>query len=128
MIRSPASLNGPRRRTGRVMPTFDQYDVISVPFPYTDRATFERRPALVVSNPAYQDRVELLRVVINTAAHNRGWKGDVVIADHRAARLSIPSIIRPDKVATVEAARAKFRGKVSTGTAAAVAAAVTAAI
>lgn len=106
------------------MPTFDQYDVISVPFPYTDRAALERRPALVISNPMLEDRFGLLWVVMITAAENRRWDGDVPIADHRAAGLSIPSIIRPAKVATVEAGRARFRGKVPSATAAAVAAAV----
>jgi hypothetical protein len=43
---------------------------------------------------------------------------------HRAAGLSIPSIIRPTNVTTVEASRARLRGKVSTAIAARVAAVI----
>ena len=32
------------------MPTFEQFDVVVVPFPYTDTATSKRRPALVLSD------------------------------------------------------------------------------
>jgi len=31
------------------MPPFDAWDIIKVPFPYTDRPVRQRRPALVVA-------------------------------------------------------------------------------
>jgi mRNA interferase MazF len=106
------------------MPTFSQFDIVSVPFPYTDRAALERRPALVISRPSLESRCGLLWVLMITAAGNRSWLDDVPIPDHHAAGLPIPSIIRPAKVATVEASRARPRGRVPQATAAAVAAAV----
>jgi mRNA-degrading endonuclease toxin of MazEF toxin-antitoxin module len=105
-------------------PSFDQYDVVSVPFPYTDRAALERRPALVVSQPTLEHRFGLLWVLMITAAENRSWQNDVTIPDHRAAGLPIPSIIRPTKIATVEASRARRRGRISEATAATVADAI----
>jgi mRNA interferase MazF len=110
------------------MPSFSRYDVVSVPFPYTDRATLERRPALVISAPFMESRFGLLWVVMITAAENRAWEGDIAIPDHRAVGLPIPSLIRPSKIATVEASRARFRGRISTATAALVAEAVKAII
>jgi mRNA interferase MazF len=106
------------------MPSFEPYDVISVPFPYTDRAALERRPALVVSQPSLEHRFGLLWVLMITAAENRSWPNDVPIPDHHAAGLPIPSIVRPSKIATVEASRARKRGRVSKATAAMVADAV----
>jgi mRNA interferase MazF len=106
------------------MPTFNRYDVVSVPFPYTDRAALERRPALVISKPDFESRFGLLWVLMITAAENPPWHGDVPIPDHRAAGLPIPSIIRPTKVATVEATRARARGRIPRTTASAVAAGV----
>jgi mRNA interferase MazF len=106
------------------MPGFDRYDIISVPFPYTDRAAIELRPALVVSDPALEGRHGLLWVLMITAAENRSWQGDVPIAGHRAVGLPIPSIVRTAKIATVEASRARFRDRLPAETAAAVAAAV----
>lgn len=106
------------------MPSFSQYDVVSVPFPYTDRAARERRPALVISKPALESRFGLLWVLMITSAENPPWEDDVALGDHRAAGLPIPSIVRPTKVATVEASRARFRGKVPPAIAARVAALV----
>jgi mRNA interferase MazF len=106
------------------MPTFSQYDVVSVPFPYTDRATLQRRPALVISKPALETRFGLLWVLMITAAENAASEDDVPLTDHRAVGLSIPSIIRPTKIATVEASRARLHGKVAPAVAARVAAVV----
>jgi mRNA interferase MazF len=106
------------------MPSFERFDIISVPFPYTDRAAIERRPALVVSDPALEGRYGLLWVLTITAAENRSWEGDVPIPDHRAVGLPIASIVRTAKIATVEASRARFRGRLPAATAAVVAAAV----
>jgi mRNA interferase MazF len=102
------------------MPTFDRYDVVSVPFPYTDRAALERRPALVISAPTLECHFGLLWVLMITAAENRSWHSDVAIPDHPEVGLPIPSIIRPTKVATVEASRARKRGRIPAATAAAV--------
>ena len=95
------------------MPTFDRFDVVSVPFPYTDRPARQRRPALVVSQPSYEERTGLLWVVMITAAENRRWPGDVVLANARRAGLSIPSVVRPAKIATIEAAQASRIGGIS---------------
>lgn len=103
------------------MPTFSRNDVVSVPFPYTDRAALERRPALVVSAPILESHFGLLWVLMITAAENRGSDRDVPIPDHQAVGLPIPSIIRPTKIATVEARRARKCGRISAATAGAVA-------
>jgi mRNA interferase MazF len=102
------------------MPIFERYDVVSVPFPYTDRAALERRPALVISAPTLESRFGLLWVLMITAAENRSWHSDVPIPDHLGVGLPIPSIIRPAKIATVEAGRARKRGRISAATIAAV--------
>jgi mRNA interferase MazF len=55
----------------------------------------------------------LVWVAMITAAENRRWPGDIVIADHVAAGLPIPSIVRTSKLATVVAQRAERRGSLS---------------
>ena len=94
------------------MPTFDRFDVVSVPFPYTDRPVRQRRPALIVSVPAYEQRTGLVWVVMITAAENRPWPGDVPLSDGRRAGLAIPSVIRPAKIATIEAGQASRIGSI----------------
>ena len=98
------------------MPSFKQGDVIKVPFPYTDRATRQYRPALVVSGADLEAAHGLLWVLMITSAQNRGWPGDVAVGNLAAAGLPLPSIIRTAKIATIEAADATKLGRVSAAT------------
>jgi mRNA interferase MazF len=95
------------------MAIFDRFDIVSVPFPYTDRPVRQRRPALVVSQPAQEQATGLIWVVMITAAENRAWPADVPLSDLRLAGLSIPSVIRPTKIATLEAMQATRIGRVT---------------
>jgi mRNA interferase MazF len=88
------------------MPTFEAWDVVKVPFPYTDRTTRQRRPALVVSVGG-----SLLWVLMITSAENRAWPGDVVISDLPTAGLRVGSAVRTAKIATIEAAYAEPLGR-----------------
>ena len=87
------------------------WDVVRVPFPYTDRPTRQFRPALVIASPATAERPSLLWVLMITSAANRGWPGDVEIADHAAAGLPVASVIRTEKIATIEARDAEPIGR-----------------
>ena len=95
------------------MAVFSQGDVVKVPFPYTDRATRQSRPALVVSTEALEDAHGLLWVLMITSAENRGWPGDIAIANLAAAGLPVPSVIRTAKIATIEAAHATCLGRIT---------------
>lgn len=95
------------------MATFRQGDVVRVPFPYTDRSTRQHRPALVVSRGDIGEGGGLLWVVMITSAENRRWAGDVEIEDLDAAGLPAPSIVRPCKIATIEARHAEPLGRVA---------------
>lgn len=95
------------------MPSSKQGDVVKVPFPYTDRATRQSRPALVVSVGSLEASHHLIWVVMITSAENRGWPGDVIVNDLELAGLPAPSIIRTAKIATIEASDATKLGKIS---------------
>lgn len=94
------------------MTAFEQGDVVKVPFPYTDRPIRRYRPALVVSLPAHEQGNGLLWVLMITSASNRGWPGDVAIADPVAVGLPAPSVIRTAKIATIEALQATRLGRI----------------
>ena len=84
--------------------------------PYTDRATRQHRPALVVSKGGIEERHGLLWVVMITSAENRGWAGDLPIDNLPMAGLPVPSIIRTAKLATIEAADASKLGTLNRAT------------
>ena len=85
------------------MAIFNVWDLVKVPFPYTDRPVRQRRPALVVAGGAIEVAHGLLWLVMITSAGNRGWPDDVIISDLDGAGLPAPSIVRPAKIATVDA-------------------------
>ncbi len=96
------------------MPGFEAGDVIKVPFPYTDRATRQRRPALIVSSRGSVDSQHgLLWVLMITSAEHRGWPGDVPVTALAKAGLPAASLVRTAKIATIEARDAEPLGKVS---------------
>ena len=95
-------------------PGFAPGDVVKVPFPYTDRATRQRRPALIVSDASLQRRHGLLWLLMITSAENRGWPGDVAISNLAAAGLPAPSVIRTAKIATIDACDAEPLGRIGT--------------
>ena len=95
------------------MASFEQGDVIKVPFPCTDRAARQYRPALVVSSRGLEAAHGLVWVLMITSAANRGWRGDVSIANVSTAGLPAPSVIRTAKIATIEAKDATKVGRIS---------------
>ena len=67
----------------------------------------QRRPALVVAVP---DASTLLWVLMVTSAGNHSWPDDVVISDLTKAGLPAASVVRPTKIATIEAGDAERIG------------------
>lgn len=103
-------MSGTATPIARATPIFERGDIVRVPFPYADRTAAHHRPALVVATGLGLDGI-LIWVAMITAAQNRSWPGDVVVADHATAGLPIPSIVRTSKVATIAAQRAERRGR-----------------
>jgi len=77
------------------MASYEQFDVVVVPFPFTDRATTKRRPALVLSRAgAFNQRVGQSVLAMITSAKNSHWPLDVEISDLDCAGLPSQSIVR----------------------------------
>jgi mRNA interferase MazF len=96
------------------MPTFEPWDIVKVPFPYTDRPVRQRRPALVLAAGELQKRHGSLWLAMITSAAHQGWPGDVVVSDLFRAGLPARSIVRPAKIATIDARDAEKLGLLST--------------
>jgi len=75
--------------------SFNRFDVVVVPFPFTDRSTTKRRPALVLSDAScFNKRVGQSVLAMITSAQNSDWPLDVEIADLDAAGLTAASVVR----------------------------------
>lgn len=75
--------------------TFNAFDVVVVPFPFTDKTTAKRRPALVLSDAqAFNLQVGQAVMAMITSAKNSDWPLDTEIRDLDSAGLPSPSMIR----------------------------------
>ena len=92
------------------MTDFEVWDVVKLPFPYTDRPIRQRRPALVVASGDLLSEHGLLWVLMITSAANRGWDSDVAITDLATTGLPVPSVVRTAKIAVIEARDAERLG------------------
>lgn len=74
---------------------YDRFDVVRVPFPFTDRTATRNRPALVVSDrTAFNDPARHSVMAMITSAAHAPWPLDVRIGDLVAAGLPHASIVR----------------------------------
>lgn len=92
------------------MPGFEVWDLIKVPFPYTNRPVRQHRPALVVRVVQSAGAPDLLWVLMITSSAHRRWALDIDIEDFGAAGLPAPSMVRTAKIATIEALDAQRIG------------------
>ncbi len=70
------------------------FDVVVVPFPFTDRSASKRRPALVVSSAAFNQKAEHSVLAMITSAGQSSWPGDHFIEDLDAAGLPAECLVR----------------------------------
>ncbi len=73
--------------------TYEPFDVVVVPFPFTDRRASKRRPALIVSSDCFNEAHEqaVLAMITTTAIE---WPSDVAIQGWQEAGLNAPCKVR----------------------------------
>jgi len=77
------------------MASYERFDVVRVPFPFSDRRAQKHRPALVISDGAAFNRPAGHGVMaMITSALHAPWPLDVPIGDLKVAGLPAPSIVR----------------------------------
>jgi mRNA interferase MazF len=74
---------------------FKAFDVVVVPFPFTERSTTKRRPALVLSDAGhFNKQVGQSVLAMITSAKISTWPLDVEIEDLDSAGLPSASVVR----------------------------------
>lgn len=75
--------------------SFNAFEVVRVPFPFTDREAVKNRPALVLSNPrAFSLPSGHSVMAMITSASNAPWPLDYIVSDLACAGLPAPSVVR----------------------------------
>jgi mRNA interferase MazF len=70
-----------------------RWDIVVVPFPFSDRAADKRRPALVLSGGTFNHAGHTVLAMITTRGHHP-WPGDCKLNDHEDAGLPLPCLVR----------------------------------
>ena len=72
-----------------------RFDIVVVPFPFTDKAAAKRRPALVISDArAFNRPANHSVMAMITSAGNEPWPLDTPITNLKSAGLPAPSVVR----------------------------------
>ncbi len=75
--------------------TYEPFDVVVVPFPFTDSARTKKRPALVLSqNATFGDEIEHSVLAMITSQKNKPWPLDCAIKDKKKSGLTAQSVVR----------------------------------
>ncbi len=83
-------------------PRFQPWDVVLVPFPYTESNYTKVRPALIVSTETLSTHTGKYFLAMITSALHSPVHGDVLLSNLKLAGLPAKSIVRPSKIATFE--------------------------
>ena len=74
---------------------YKRFEVVKVPFPFTDRNASKTRPALVLSDEdVFNAPIGHGVLAMITSAKHAAWPLDVPVTDLAAAGLPVPSIVR----------------------------------
>ena len=77
------------------MATYERFDVVVVPFPFTDRTAENRRPALVLSSAGdFNAPTKHTVLAMITSVTEQSWALDVPISNLTASGLSVPCAVR----------------------------------
>lgn len=81
--------------------TYKKWDIVLVPFPFTDLTTSKKRPGLVISPDEYNKGPDILILFITSKLDREERLGDYKIERWDESKLPKPSMIRM-KFATID--------------------------
>ena len=93
---------------------YDPFNVVVVPFPFTDREAARRRPALVVSSRVF-NAVHEQSILAMITSTGDDWPSDTPLRDWDAAGLSVPCKVRLKLFTVDDALILRKAGTLSTG-------------
>ncbi len=76
------------------MSRYKKFDVVIVPFPFTDQPKTKKRPAVVVSSSMEFAKTDHSVCMMVTSAKNEPWPLDCPVSDLKVAGLPAPSVVR----------------------------------
>lgn len=88
-------------KTRQTIVIYDRFDVVKVPFPFTDKQSAKVRPALVLSNAEFNGATGKTVFAMITSTTKNVWLHDAVVTDLSTAGLTVASRVRM-KIFTID--------------------------
>jgi mRNA interferase MazF len=76
------------------MRVYKAFDVVVVPFPFSDKALAKKRPALVLSSEPFNSGIRHSVMTMITSANHSPWPLDIAIQNLEDAGLTSSSLVR----------------------------------
>ena len=80
---------------------YEKWDIVLVPFPFTDLSTSKKRPALIISPNEYNEKLDVVIAFITSNLDLEYRIGDYKIREWKQSNLPKPSMLRM-KFATID--------------------------
>ncbi len=71
----------------------EPWDLVVVPFPFSEQLGSKRRPALVLSSRDFNEAGHVILAMVTSRSHTP-WPGDSPLSDWKGAGLSVPCMVR----------------------------------
>lgn len=83
---------------------FERWDVVVVPYPFIELVGAKRRPALILTDKAFQRKNEAFVAAMITTARSMAdiHDDDIALKDYIAAGLKRPCVARLSRIATLK--------------------------
>lgn len=90
-------MNGKQKKMNKLTKTFDLYEIVKVPFPFTDKKATKVRPALILSSARHfnaQIGMSLMAMITSEKPNQDLWPADILIEHLETTGLPSSSIVR----------------------------------
>lgn len=74
--------------------TYSQFEIVVVPFPFTDKPASKKRPVVILSDASFNNQMSQSICAMVTTAKEKGWPSDVIITDLAKAGLKSDCCVR----------------------------------
>lgn len=81
--------------------TYKRWDIVLLPFPFTDLKATKKRPALILSPIEYNSGPDVLVMFVTSNLKTKPKQGDHILTEWKQAGLPKPSMTRM-KIATID--------------------------
>lgn len=84
-------------RMSKLTKTFELYEIVKVPFPFTDSKMAKVRPALIISSArAFNAKIGMsaMAMITSVKATQEPWPMDIIIENLAPTGLPVPSMVR----------------------------------